>query len=63
MADETPKIPPTHAAKVKKLEAAFEAYLREIGGLKKDRRNLKERVIKRVDTGKIEQIRKLIQSL
>lgn len=63
MADETQQLPESHAAKVKKLEAAFDAYLREIGGLKKDRRNLKERVIKRVDTGKIEQIRKLIQSL
>ncbi len=63
MADETPKIPASHADKIRKLEAAFDAYLREIGALKKDRRNLKERYIKRVDTGKIEQIRKLIQSL
>ncbi len=63
MADETQKIPHSHAAKVKKLEAAFDAYLQELGGLKKDRRNLKERYIKRVDSGKIEQIRKLIQSL
>ena len=63
MPDETPQLPPSHAAKVKKLEAAFDAYLRELGALKKDRRNLKERFIKRVDSGKIEQIKKLIQSL
>lgn len=63
MADESPKIPKTHAAKVRQLEAAFESYLREVRAIKKDRRALKERYVKRVDGGKIEEIRKLIKSL
>lgn len=63
MADDKPKFPKSHAEKVKRLEAAFDAYLQEVHAIKKDRRALKERYVKRVDGGKIEEIRKLIKSL
>ena len=63
MATEQRKFPPAYAAKVKRLEAAFDAYLRELDLLKKERKALKERFMKRLEEGKMEEIRKNLKSL
>lgn len=63
MADGTGKFPPSHAARAKRLEAAFEAYLKELNLLKKERIALMERFMKRVESGKIDDIRSLLKNL
>ena len=62
MAAEQRKFPPAYAAKVKRLEAAFDAYLRELDLLKKERKALKERFMKRIEEGKMDEIRKQLKS-
>ena len=63
MAAEQRKFPASHAAKAKRLEAAFDAYLRELDLLKKERKALKERFMKRVEAGKMDEIRDQLKSL
>ena len=63
MAAEQRKFPPAFAAKAKRLEAAFDAYLRELDLLKKERRQLKERFMKRLESGKMDEIRNILKSL
>ena len=63
MADEQRKLPASHAAKAKRLEAAFDAYLRELDLLKKERKALKERFMKRLESGKMDEIRRQLKSM
>ncbi|HTK04916.1 MAG TPA: hypothetical protein VL500_04990 [Candidatus Eisenbacteria bacterium] len=63
MADEQRKFPASHAAKARRLEAAFDAYLRELDLLKKERKALKEKFMKRVEAGKLDEIRKQLKSM
>lgn len=63
MADEQRKFPASHAAKAKRLEAAFDAYLRELDLLKKERKALKEKFMKRVEDGKLDEIRRQLKSM
>lgn len=63
MLTESKKYPPSHAARAKRLEAAFEAYLNGLDLLKKERKALMEKFMKRVETGKIDELKKLIEKL
>ena len=57
------KFPPSHAARAKHLEAAFDAYLNGLDLLKKERKALMEKFLKRIETGKIDELKKLIEKL
>lgn len=63
MAAEQRKFPPAFAAKAKRLEAAFDAYLRELDLLKKERKELKEKFMRRIEAGKMDEIRKNLRSM
>lgn len=63
MPTEDKKYPPSHAARAKRLEAAFDAYLSGLNMLKKERKALMEKFLHRIETGKIDEIKKLIEKL
>lgn len=63
MAEPAKKYPPSHAERAKRLEAAFDVYLKGMNLLKKERKALMEKFMSRVDGAKIENIKKLIDTL
>jgi hypothetical protein len=63
MASTDKKYPPSHAARAKRLEAAFDAYLSGLELLKTERKALIEKFLKRVESEKIDEIKKRIEKL
>lgn len=63
MADPAANKPASQAERAKRLKAAFDAYLEGMHVLKKERKALMEKFMKRVDSTKIDNIKKLIDSL
>jgi hypothetical protein len=64
MPKETSKsLPPAARKKAERLQAAYDAFLAEMGVLKKERRELLGRIRERLDRGKIDELRKNIQKL
>lgn len=57
------KLPPEFAARAKRVTAAYETFLQELGVLKKERKTLAERVLHRIETSKIDELKKRIQKL
>lgn len=57
------KLPPAYAKRAERLAAAYDAFLAEMGVLKKERKELLDRIRERLERGKIDEIRKGIAKL
>lgn len=59
----TKTLPPAARRKAERLQAAYDAFLAEMGVLKKERDQLLGRIRKRLERGKIDEIRSQIDKL
>lgn len=57
------KLPPEFAARTERVTAAYEAFLKELGVLKKERKTLAARVLHRIETNRIDELKKRIEEL